>query len=98
MTQLEGICNNKPECFSERLVLLLVLVLVLVFVLVLAHVLVLVFVLVHLDLNLGLSLYFDLGLRTKGLESDPSFRIFLVLRLKQWCIPRTSLLGASEGS
>ena len=44
--------ENKPECFSERLVLVLVLILVLVFVLVL----VLVIVFLHCDLGLGLEL------------------------------------------
>ena len=43
---------NKPECFSERLVLVLVPVLVLVLVLLL----VLVLVFLHLDLGLGLGL------------------------------------------
>ena len=48
--------SNKPECFSERLVLLLVLVLVVVLVLVLVLVVVLVLVLVfaHRDLGQGL--------------------------------------------
>ena len=43
---------NKPECFSERLVLVLVLVLILV----LVFVLVLVIVFLHCDLGLGLEL------------------------------------------
>ena len=56
MSRLLTVIPNKPECFSERLVLVLVLVLilVLVFVLVLVHVLVIVFL--HCDLGLGLEL------------------------------------------
>ena len=48
--------ENKPECFSERLVLVLVLILVLVLVFVLVLVLVLVIVFLHCDLGLGLEL------------------------------------------
>ena len=47
---------NKPECFSERLVLVLVLVPILVLVLVFVLVLVLVIVFLHCDLGLGLEL------------------------------------------